>query len=128
MENEDLTAKISAAKQLYAVQSYDECSSLIQVRFNHLQILKDGEEMAKNDGKCSHFPVHFQTCRNRFEITKILKTESASFSVLLFSAKAEVTQFLKDFHQTKSFSGVSNEFFPSFSRKLRSFFRILGLS
>ena len=31
MENEDLTGKISAAKQLYAVQSYEECSSLIQV-------------------------------------------------------------------------------------------------
>ena len=52
MENEDLTAKISAAKQLYAVQSYDECSSLIQVSFKYLQILENGEEMAKNDEKC----------------------------------------------------------------------------
>ena len=32
MENNDeLKEKISAAKQLYAVQSYDECASLLQV-------------------------------------------------------------------------------------------------
>ena len=36
MENEDLTGKISAAKQLYAVQSYEECSSLIQVGFDSI--------------------------------------------------------------------------------------------
>ena len=33
MENSgDLTEKFAAAKQLYAVQSYDECSSLVQVK------------------------------------------------------------------------------------------------
>ena len=33
MENNgDLTEKFAAAKQLYAVQSYDECSSLVQVK------------------------------------------------------------------------------------------------
>ena len=30
----DLTEKVSSAKQLYSVQSYDECSSLIQVIFD----------------------------------------------------------------------------------------------
>ena len=31
-DNGDLTEKFAAAKQLYAVQSYDECSSLVQVK------------------------------------------------------------------------------------------------
>jgi hypothetical protein len=31
MENDDLMKRIASAKQLYAVQNYQECSSLIQV-------------------------------------------------------------------------------------------------